>query len=102
MTKKDKNQKQNKKQKELFKKIKNKFIEELILKIYRLELPIKVKIDLLDFILGAYMVQRYKDGIQYLVVYYSRKLTLLKLNYDIYDKELLAIITVLKEWRAFL
>jgi hypothetical protein len=25
-----------------------------------------------------------------------------ELNYDIYDKELLAIITVLKEWRVFL
>ena len=58
--------------------------------------------DLLDFILGAYMVQKYKDKIQHLVVYYSRKLILLELNYDIYNKELLAIITVLKEWRAFL
>ena len=53
--------------------------------------------DLLDFILGAYMVQRYKDGIQYLVVYYSRKLTPLELNYNIYNKELLAIIAVLKK-----
>jgi hypothetical protein len=35
-------------------------------------------------------------------VYYSRKMTLLELNYDIYNKELLAIITVLKEWRVFL
>ena len=47
----------------MFKEIKNKFIEELILKIYKLELPIRVKMDLLDFILNAYMVQRYKDGI---------------------------------------
>ena len=47
----------------MFKEIKNKFIEELILKIYRLELLIKVKTDLLDFILGAYIVQRYKNGI---------------------------------------
>ena len=58
--------------------------------------------DLLDFILGAYMVQKYKDKIQHLVVYYSKKLTLLELNYNIYNKELLAIITVLKEQRAFL
>ena len=102
MTKKDKNQKWNKEQKELFKEIKNKFIEELILKIYRLELPIKVKTDLLDFILGACIVQKYKDKIQYLVVYYSRKLILLELNYNIYNKELLTIVTALKEWRAFL
>ena len=47
----------------MFKEIKNKFIKELILKIYKLKLLIKVKIDLLDFILGAYMVQKYKDKI---------------------------------------
>ena len=47
----------------MFKEIKDKFIKELILKIYRLELLIKIKIDLLDFILGVYMVQRYKDKI---------------------------------------
>ena len=29
-------------------------------------------------------------------------MTPLKLNYNIYNKELLAIIAVLKEWRAFL
>ena len=43
------------------------------------------------------MVQKYKDGIWHPVVYYSRKLTPLELNYNTYNKELLAIITVLKE-----
>ena len=58
--------------------------------------------DLLDFVLGAYIVQKYKDKIQYLVAYYSRKLILLELNYNIYNKELLAIVIVLKKQRAFL
>ena len=58
--------------------------------------------DLLDFILKTYMVQRYKDGIQHLIVYYSRKLIPPELNYNIYNKELLAIVIVLKKWRAFL
>ena len=35
-------------------------------------------------------------------MYYSRKLILVELNYNIYNKELLAIIIVLKEWREFL
>ena len=48
------------------------------------------------------MVQKYKDKIQHLIVYYSKKLTLLELNYNIYNKELLAIITVLKEQRVLL
>ena len=77
-------------------------MEELILKIYRLELLIKVKIDLLDFALEVYIIQKYKDKIQHLVVYYSKKLTPLELNYNIYNKELLAIVTVLKKWRVFL
>ena len=45
------------------KKIKNKFTEKLILKIHRLELPIRVKMDLLDFTLRVYIVQKHKDGI---------------------------------------
>jgi hypothetical protein len=35
-------------------------------------------------------------------MYYSKKMTPLKLNYNIYNKELLTIITVLKKWRVFL
>ena len=58
--------------------------------------------DLLDFVLRAYIVQQYKGGIQYPVAYYSRKLTLPELNYNIYNKELFVIIAVLKEQRAFL
>ena len=58
--------------------------------------------DLSDFILKTCIVQKYKDKIWYPVIYYSRKLTPLELNYDIYNKKLLAIVAVLKEWRAFL
>ena len=53
--------------------------------------------DLLNFILEVYMVQKYKDKIWHPVAYYSKKLTPLELNYNIYNKELLAIVTVLKE-----
>ena len=38
----------------------------------------------------------------HLFIYYSYKITLLELNYNIYNKELLAIITVLKEQQVFL
>ena len=65
-------------------------------------LLIRVEIDILDFILGACLLQKHIDKVQYLVAYYSRKLILLELNYDIYNKELLGIVAVLKEWRVFL
>ena len=67
-----------------------------ILKIYILSLPTVVKIDILDFVLGIYLVQKYLNG-WHLVIYYSRKITLPELNYNIYNKELLGIVAVLKE-----
>ena len=40
----------------LFKKLKELFTVELILKIYILNLPIVVEIDVSDFVLGVYLV----------------------------------------------
>ena len=80
----------------LFKELKELFTVKLILKIYILSLPTVVKIDILNFILGVYLVQKYPDR-WYLVVYYSYKITLLELNYNIYNKKLLGIVAVLKE-----
>ena len=69
---------------------------ELILKIYTLSLLTVVKTDVLDFVLGIYLVQKYPDG-WHPVVYYSHKITLLELNYNIYNKELLDIVAALKK-----
>ena len=101
LTKKNKPWKWQEEQWTLFKKLKELFTAELILKIYMLSLPIVVKIDVLDFILGVYLVQKYLDR-QHLVTYYSRKITPLELNYNIYNKELLGIVAALKKQRAFL
>ena len=60
-----------------------------------------VEIDISDFVLGVYLVQKYLDG-WYLVIYYSYKMTPPELNYDIYNKELLGIVVALKKQRAFL
>ena len=96
LTKKNKLWKQKKEQKILFKKLKELFTAKLILKIYTLSLLIVVKTDVLNFVLGVYLVQKHLDG-QYLVIYYSRKITPPELNYDIYNKELLGIVAALKE-----
>ena len=80
----------------LFKELKELFTAELILKIYTLSLLTVVKIDILNFALGIYLVQKYLDG-WHLVIYYSCKITPPELNYNIYNKELLGIIAVLKK-----
>ena len=56
LTKKNKPWKQQKEQKMLFKELKELFIVELILKIYILSLLTVVKTDVLDFVLGIYLV----------------------------------------------
>ena len=101
MIKKDKLQKWDDNKKRLFVKVKEKFTKELILKVYQLKLLIRVETDVLDFVLGACLLQKH-NGVQHPVTYYSRKMTPLKLNYDIYNKELLGIIAVFREWRVFL
>ena len=67
-----------------------------ILKIYTLSLLTVVKTDVLDFVLGIYLVQKHLDK-WHLVIYYSHKITPLELNYNIYNKELLGIVTVFKK-----
>ena len=46
-------------------------------------------------------MQKYSE-VWHPVTYYSHKMTLSELNYNIYNKELLGIVIVLKEWKAFL
>ena len=80
----------------LFKKLKELFTVKLILKIYILSLLIVVEINILYFTLSVYLVQKHLDR-WHLVIYYSCKMTPLKLNYNIYNKELLGIVTAFKE-----
>ena len=56
LTKKNELWKQEKEQKILFKELKELFTVEPILKIYTLSLLIVVKIDVLNFVLGIYLV----------------------------------------------
>jgi hypothetical protein len=61
-----------------------------------------VETDALDFALGAILSQFGIDGLLHPVAFYSRKLTSAEINYQVYDKELLAIITTFKQWRPYL
>ena len=72
------------------------FIVKLILKIYTLSLLTVIETDVLDFALGAYLIQKYLNR-WHLVTYYSHKMIPLELNYNIYNKELLGIVAALKK-----
>ena len=63
--------------------------------------PYRVEADSSDFALGAVLSQRQNDK-WHPVAYLSKSLTEAERNYEIYDKELLAIMTALAEWRHYL
>lgn len=65
--------------------------------------PIVVKTDGSDYAVAAILLQvTPKDGNLHPVAFHSRTMNPAKLNYEIYDKELLAIHKAFKHWRSYL
>jgi len=65
--------------------------------------PFCIKADSSDFASGAILSQQLPGEEKwYLVAFYSKSLSPVEQNYEIYDKEMLAIIHALEEWRHFL
>jgi len=65
--------------------------------------PFQVEADSLDFATGAVLSQQSTaDGKWHPVVFYSKSLSSVEQNYKIHNKEMLAIIRALEEWRHFL
>jgi len=65
--------------------------------------PFRIEADSSDFVTGAVLSQLSADnGKWHSVAYLSKSLSETEQNYEIHDKEMLAIIRVLEEWRHFL
>jgi len=63
--------------------------------------PFIVETDASNFALGAILFQFGIDGLLHPIAFYSRKLTSAEINYQVYDKELLAIIMAFELWRPY-
>ncbi|KAH9269881.1 hypothetical protein BASA83_008033 [Batrachochytrium salamandrivorans] len=61
-----------------------------------------VEVDASDYAVGGVLSQYDADKQLRPVAFFSRQMVPAERNYEIYDKELLAITTCLKEWRHFL
>jgi len=65
--------------------------------------PFWIEADSLDFATGAVLSQQsMTDRKWHPVTFYSKSLSSVEQNYEIHDKEMLAIIRALEEWRHFL
>ncbi|CAD0052049.1 unnamed protein product [Aureobasidium pullulans] len=61
---------------------------------------VHIETDASDRAIGACLMQDH-EGKRHPVAYYSRKMTPAEQNYDIHDKELLAIVAALQHWRVY-
>ena len=59
--------------------------------------PTVIEIDASDYALGAVMSQECDDGRLHPVAFHSRRFQPAEINYDIHDKEMLAMVAALKE-----
>jgi len=65
--------------------------------------PFRIEAGSSDFTSGAVLSQQLPGEEKWHpVAFYSKPLSLVEQNYEIYDKEMLAIICALEEWRHFL
>ena len=82
--------------------MKERFTIEPVLVIPDLDKEIRVEVDVSDFVTGGVLSIKCKDEKWRPVAYISRLLNEAERNYEIHDKEMLAIIQCLEAWRHFL
>jgi hypothetical protein len=81
-----------------FEKLKHCFTTIPILTHFNLYHEYIVKTDTSDFALGSTLSQTAKDKKLYPNTFHSRKFSPAEINYEIHDKELLAIVDCFKAW----
>jgi len=84
-----------------FRELKHRFTTAPILAHFDPKKPVLIETDASDFALGAVLSQRSEEGRLHLVAFHSRKFQLAEINYEIHDKELLAIVDAFKHWRRY-
>jgi len=89
------------KQQEAFETLKKAMITEPILQHFDPERPVTIETDASNYTIGAICSQPDEKGILHPEAYYSRKLKDPEHNYDIHDKELLAIVDALQKWDTY-
>ena len=82
-----------------FDNLKKMVTEAPILAHYKQGLSTIVETDSSDYLSSGVFSQLGKDGLLHPVAFFSKNLNLAECNYEIYDKELLAIIRCFEQWR---
>ena len=90
------------KQQKAFEELKRRFTTEPVLVTPDLDKEMRVEADVSDFATGRVLSMKCEDERWRPVAYISKLLNKAKRNYEIHNKEMLAIIWCLEAWRHFL
>jgi hypothetical protein len=84
-----------------FEQLKAAMISQPILQYFDPDRPLTLETDASDYAIGAVCSQPDTANVIHPLAYFSHKLRDAKLNYDIHDKELLAIVEALDKWSTY-
>jgi len=101
LTKKTEKWEWNYKAERAFEELKQRFTSAPILSHFDAQKPVIIETDASDFAIGAVLSQRDSEGRLHPVAFHSRKFQPAEINYEIHDKELLAVVDAFKHWRRY-
>ena len=87
------------KKKTIFKTLRLVFIIVFIFQHFNSDLKTWIETNVFDWIVVAILFQRDIDEQFHSVIYISKKMSFVECNYELYDKELLAIVKAFEKWK---
>ena len=89
-------------QQQAFDTLKERFTTEPVLVTFDPAKSITIETDASDYAIGACLSQPDENDKLHPVAFYSRTMSPAEMNYDIHDKELLAIVIAFQQWKVYL
>ena len=83
-----------------FDELKHRLSNAPVLRHYQPDLPTKLETDASNGVVAGVLSQQFEGGQWHPISYFSKSMSAAEQNYEIHDKEMLAIIRSLQEWRA--
>ena len=102
LVKKDKKWEWTEKEEKAFQELKERFTKKLVLVAPDIDKKMRMEVDASDYVMGGVLSMECKDGLWKPVAFLSKLLNEMKRNYEIHDKEMLAIVRGLEAWRHLL
>jgi len=102
LVKKDKKWDWTEREEKVFKELKERFTKELVLAALDIDKKMRMEVDASDYAMGGVLLMECKDELWRPVAFLSKLLNETERNYEIHDKEMLAIVRGLEAWRHLL